>query len=479
MPKDTAADGADFVRDRFEAMQAAHRTDREPSWTERRRRLTQLREMLIAHEDALIAAIEQDFGHRAEMETRVAELDQSHLAIGHALSHVKRWMKPRRASTGLLYLPGRNKVVPQPLGVVGIIAPWNYPLLLTIGPLVGALAAGNRAILKPSEFTPAFSEALVNAVADHFDATEVTVVTGGADVAQALTHLPLGHLLFTGSTKVGRMVAEAAAKNLTPVTLELGGKSPAIIDPSANLDQTILRMVRGKLFNAGQTCIAPDYVLAPRDKVDEIADRIIAQAKDMAPADQGPSGTTAIINDSHHSRLQRLIDEAERAGATVRRAHEVGEDMVAKRLMPLTVLTNIPEDTAVMQDEIFGPILPIVAYDTLDDALEYIAARPHPLSLYWFGSHAGRQDRVTREAMAGGITINDALLHIAQESLPFGGVGDSGIGAYHGRYGFDAMSHLKAVFIQTRLPAGSDWLRQPVGPITKRLMQVSAWWSRR
>ncbi|MEL7281577.1 MAG: coniferyl aldehyde dehydrogenase [Pseudomonadota bacterium] len=459
----------------YEAQRAAYAAEPVPSFGTRLNRLSRLKQAIEANEAEIMAAIHADFDNRASHETLLADVFPSLQAIAHAKRHLKSWMAPRRALTDLLFWPGKSRVVPQPLGVVGIIAPWNYPLLLGIGPLVAALAAGNRAIVKPSEFTPKFSDVLERVISDAFDVHEVAIVPGGPDVAQALTELPLDHLLFTGSTRVGRKVALAAAQNLTPVTLELGGKSPVVLDSTADLDVAIKRVVRGKMFNAGQTCIAPDYMLVPDDKLDDVVERVMKAAKKMYPAVANNGELTAIIHQGHYDRLNSLVEDAKAKGATVAQHSDAS---AIQRRMPLTVVTGATDKMNVMQEEIFGPILPIIPYAHFDEALGYVRARPRPLALYWFGTHKGREGRVVSSAMAGGITINDTLLHVTQENLPFGGVGESGMGAYHGRYGFDTMSHLKPVFIQGQW-TGADMFTPPLSGLARRVMKFANRWGRR
>lgn len=446
-----------------------------PSFGIRLHRLKRLQRAIERNQADIMAAIHADFGNRAAHETRLADIIPSLNAIGLARRHLRAWMRPRRVITDPMFWPGKSCIMPQPRGVVGIIAPWNYPLLLIVGPLVAAIAAGNRAIVKPSEFTPHFGAILKRLISDYFDESEVSVVLGGPDVARLLTQLPLDHLVFTGSTPVGRMVARAAAENLTPVTLELGGKSPVILDPTADLDTSLKRIVRGKLFNAGQTCIAPDYLMVPEGMVDDVATRAIGIAQRMYPEVANNGELTAIIHQTHAARLTQLIEDAKHKGAHVV-SH--AKPAIGQRRFPLTVITDATDEMHVMQEEIFGPILPVIPYTTFEDALAYVRDRPRPLALYWFGRHKGREARILASAMAGGITINDTLLHVAQERLPFGGIGDSGMGAYHGQFGFDTMSHLKPVFLQSRW-SGADLVTPPLSGLARKVMRYAERWSKR
>jgi len=451
-------------------LRQAQARDPLPSWQVRADRLQRLARMLREQRVAFADAINADFGQRPTEETELLELFPSLSAIRHALRHGRRWMRPRRAPTGLAFLPGRNRLLPQPRGVVGIVVPWNYPLFLAVGPLVDALVAGNRAMVKMSEFTPRFSTRFAEQVTHYFADDEVVVVTGEAAVAQAFTTLPFDHLLFTGSTAVGHQVMRTAAANLTPVTLELGGKSPAIIGPDADLAQAAERILVGKLVNAGQTCIAPDYVLLPRAQVAGFVAAARTVMTRLYPDLTHNRQYASLVSDRHFARMTALRDEAVSGGARCELLGETPADSV-RRLFPPQLLLDVADDAAVMREEIFGPLLPLVAYDTLDRAIDYVNARAHPLALYLFA-----RDRITIEAVlartrAGGVTLNDTLYHIAQHGLPFGGVGASGMGGYHGKAGFETFSHLKPVFAQARWN-GAGLLRPPYGPRFRRLLEL-------
>lgn len=424
-------------------------------WPERKAKLVKLGAVLTQNEHAFQKAISEDFGNRAYVETTLAEMLVVQGGISHALKHTPKWMRTRRAATALHYKPATNQIAPQPLGVVGMISPWNYPFQLAIMPLIGALGAGNRVMLKPSEYTPRFSKLLKSVLAQAFDEDEVYVAIGGVDVAQVFSSLAFDHLVFTGSTNVGRIVAQAAAKNLTPVTLELGGKSPVIIDRQANIDIAVGRIANGKLLNAGQTCVAPDYVLMPRQNIEAFSKALIQKAEAFYPTIAGNPDYTSIIADSHYARLQSLLEDAENKGARIRVAGNDDKQMLAaERRVPLTILTNTTPDMRIMQEEIFGPLLPIVESDTLDTALAYVQNHDRPLALYWFGQDKAKRKRVLAESISGGVSINDVAWHVIQEDIPFGGVGPSGMGAYHGEHGFETFSHMKGVFIQSRFSAG-------------------------
>lgn len=463
----TAAFQSDLA-DRFARLRAAQADAPMPDWATRARRLRALERLILDHREAIAAAIAADFGRRPPEETDLLEVFPSLAGIRHALCHGRRWMRPRRRFADWLFAPARTELRPQPLGVVGVIVPWNYPLYLAVGPLTDALAAGNRVLVKMSEFTPRFSALFADLVARHFEPDEVDVVCGDAAVAQAFSQLPFDHLLFTGSTAVGREVMRHAAANLTPVTLELGGKSPAIVGPGARLAHAAERIALGKLVNAGQTCIAPDYVLLPRARMDEFIAALDAAVARLWPDATRNRQYASIASARHYERLTGLRDEALARGA---RAHRLGasDDDATTRVLAPTALTGVDDTMSVMQQEIFGPLLPLLPYDTLDEAIAYVAARPHPLALYVFDDTRATIERVLDRTLAGGVTVNDTLLHIAQHGLPFGGVGASGLGAYHGEAGFRTFSRVKPVFRQARWNT-VGLLNPPYGATFRRLL---------
>ena len=447
--------------DVLETQRAAFNADMVPSAAARRERLDRLLEMVTANEQAILDAINADFGGRARQEMVLTELFVVLSAIRQQRRKLGRWMRARRVATPLHMLPGSSRIMPQPLGVIGNIVPWNYPCQLALVPAAAALAAGNRVMIKPSELTPAFSRLLAQLVAQYFSPAELAVVEGGVEVSRDFAALPFDHLIFTGSTAVGRQVAVAAARNLTPVTLELGGKSPAIIDESCDLAEAAPRLTFGKLFNAGQTCVAPDYALVPRARVDEFVREVTAAAAAMYPQYSGNEQYTSIISERHLVRLQQLVGEAEEQGATV---VQLGADGGGDRRMAPVLLLNVTPEMAVMREEIFGPLLPVVPYDTLQQAIAFINQRERPLALYWFGKERRNCTKVLCSTISGGVTINDALWHAAQENLPFGGVGASGIGAYHGEHGFLAFSKQKPIYRQARMN-GFGLFRPPYGRV--------------
>ncbi|HEX8009906.1 MAG TPA: coniferyl aldehyde dehydrogenase [Casimicrobiaceae bacterium] len=444
----------------FAAQRKAFAAERDPSLAVRRDRLDRLAALIDVNEEDIVTAIDADFGSRPAQETRLAELVVASVGIRGARRHLRRWMRPRRVATPLYLWPGRSRILRQPVGVVGVISPWNYPVQLALLPAAAALAAGNRVLLKPSEVTPQTSALLERLVGVAFAADEFAVVTGGPEVGEAFARLPFDHLFFTGSTAIGRKIALAAAENLTPVTLELGGKSPALVHPDADIAALAPRLAAGKLLNAGQTCIAPDYVLAPADGVDALIEALARSVAALYPMLGANPDYASIVSERHYARLAALIEDASRKGARVVRLNP-GSELLPERTRKLapTLLVGVRDDMAAMREEIFGPILPIESYATLDEAIAKINGRPRPLALYAFGGDARSRERVLRETIAGGVTLDDTLWHFANDELPFGGVGASGIGAYHGEHGFLRFTHEKAVFEQPRFAL--TWLLYP------------------
>ncbi len=456
----------------LERQRSAFAQEMNPTPAARRDRLARLAAMGEKHAGAIAAAISADFGHRSIHETQMAELVLVGGAIRHAERHLKRWMKPQRMPTAMHYRPGSNRLLRQPLGVVGVVAPWNYPYQLALAPAVAALAAGNRVMIKPSELTPRFAELLAQIVAEFFDEGELAVVTGNAQTGKAFTELPFDHLFFTGSTAVGRMVAQAAAKNLTPVTLELGGKSPAILDPSSDLATVAPRLAFGKLLNAGQTCIAPDYAFVPKDRIDAFVEHMQRAVSKLYPSLAANPDYSSIVSDRHFARLQELLEDARAKGARIVTINPAAETFdAAKRKQPPVLVLGVTPQMRLMQEEIFGPILPVIAYEGIDEAIAYINRHDRPLALYWFGSDGANRDKVLAQTISGGVTLNDCIWHIAQEDQPFGGVGASGTGSYHGEWGFRTFSKEKPVFIQPRLN-GMFLMYPPFGKTFERMLAL-------
>ncbi|RZI44711.1 coniferyl aldehyde dehydrogenase [Herbaspirillum sp. HC18] len=444
-----SAHSATDMRALFDLQYSASRAQPDVDIATRLDRVARVGKLIDERGAELIAAVDADFGNRSPQLTEIADMFVLRGLLGHTRRELRRWMRPKQVSTPFYLRPARAMIMRQPLGVVGIIAPWNYPLQLSLGPAITALAAGNRILLKPSEFTPRTSALLGEVVGEYFAPDEFAVVQGDGGVAAEFSRLPFDHLFFTGSTAVGRKVAEAAAANLTPTTLELGGKSPCIIDASCDLDDAAIKIAHGKLLNGGQTCIAPDYILLPKGMEERFAAAFTRAAKKLFPSFRGNRDYASIINDRHHARLASLLASAQEQGARV--VHVEGGDAASSRQMPPALVFNVHPGMRLMQDEIFGPVLPVVAYDSLEGAIDYINAGPRPLALYWFGGDNAKRDRVLAQTVSGGVTVNDTLLHIAHKNLPFGGVGDSGWGSYHGEQGFLRFTHEKAVLVQSRL----------------------------
>jgi len=443
-----------------------------PTADQRIEALEKLEAALLSRKQAIAAAIARDFGNRSRHETLVADLFVVLGTLKHAKAHLRDWMEPEDRETGFTFMPATCQLIPQPLGVVGIISPWNYPVQLALAPLVTALAAGNRAMLKPSELVPETAALLHDLIADTFPPDQVTVVVGGAEVGEAFARLPFDHLVFTGSTRVGKLVMRASSENLVPLTLELGGKSPTIVGAGFSTRVAAERIVAGKAFNAGQTCVAPDYVMVPAGTRDAFVEACKAAMAKMYPTLEKNPDYTTIVSDKHYARVRAYVADAKARGATVVELNPAGEtlDPATRKLAP-TLILDATDEMLCMQEEIFGPVLPVRTYEKLDDAIAYVNEHPRPLALYYFSHDARSIDRVLSETISGGVTINETMLHVAQDDLPFGGVGPSGMGHYHAREGFDAMSKKKPVFRQARLNT-TGLMRPPYGKMLDRLLAV-------
>jgi coniferyl-aldehyde dehydrogenase len=442
-----------------------------PTLGQRKADIKKLMEAVKREAGGIAAAISADFGSRSRHETLLADVWPVLASARYTLRHLSLWMKPERVPVGLELLPASARILYQPLGVVGIISPWNYPFNLAIVPLIAALAAGNRVMLKPSELTPRTSEFMAAFLGKLFPAEKVATVLGGPETGAAFAALPFDHLFYTGSTAVGRQVMLAAAQNLTPVTLELGGKSPCIVAPDAPLASAAESIASGKLLNAGQTCIAPDYVLVPQQRREALIGHLQDAIGKFYPSLSENPDYTAIINSRHYARIAGYIEEARQRGARIVEINPSNEALSPEgRKIAPTLLIDPPDDLAVMHDEIFGPVLPIVSYGSLDEAIAYVNARPRPLALYFFGPDRASREKVLSRTVSGGVTVNDTLLHVAAEGLPFGGVGPSGTGAYHGEYGFQTFSHRKSVFLQNPIN-GTAMLRPPFGRLAGRMLK--------
>lgn len=436
-----------------------------PSIQRRKDRLARLRAAVLAYRDELEKAVSADFGHRSRHETAVMELVGVIQSIDYLTRKLRRFMRPERRHVAFTYRGGKAYVEQQPKGVIGVMAPWNYPISLTLIPLATALAAGNRALLKPSELTPRTSDVLKKLLAETFSPDEVAVVLGGPEVGAAFSALPFDHLLFTGSTPVGRKVMKAASDHLVPVTLELGGKSPAVVARGQVNERTMGSIVFGKLANAGQTCVAPDYALVHEEDVDAFVTQFDTTVRSFYPAGPTSEDYTSIVSPGHYDRLTNLLDDARQKGARVIEMGVHPEHAANRvRTMAPTLVIGAGDEAALLQEEIFGPILPVRTYRTMADVIDYINARPRPLALYYFGKRDADGEALLTRTTSGNVGINNTMMHVAQDDLPFGGIGPSGMGAYHGVEGFRAMSHAKGVFIQSRWNLPS-LLRAPFGKL--------------
>ncbi|ADO43060.1 coniferyl aldehyde dehydrogenase [Ketogulonicigenium vulgare] len=448
------------------AQRAAFLQEGPPALAARKADLKGLRAAILAHRDQIERAVNADFGHRSRHETAMMEIMTVVQGIDYLSRNLRRFMRPERRHVALTFRFASARVEYQPLGVIGIVSPWNYPVGLALMPLATAIAAGNRAMIKPSELTPQTSALIATMLGKLFPPDQVAVVAGDAEVGAAFTALPFDHLLFTGSTRVGKAVMRAAAENLVPVTLELGGKSPVIIAPGHADDATASGIAFGKYANAGQTCVAPDYVLVHADEVEPFRAAFDRAVSTLYPQGIASPDYTSIINKRHFARLNGLIEDAAAKGARIVPLGRQAEPR-AHALAP-TLILDPTDEMEVMQEEIFGPVLPVVTYRDLDEAIAYVNARPRPLALYYFGADDSDRRKVLARTTSGNVGINNTLMHYGQEDLPFGGVGPSGMGAYHGIEGFRTMSHAKGIYAQGRWNAAS-LLRAPFGRFADRV----------
>ena len=435
---------------------AANLRDGSPSLKTRRDWINQAIDMLVTHNDDFCDALSADFGHRSKDQSALTDVVASLSALKFNRKHLRQWMKPERRRTEFPFglLGARNEIRYQPKGVVGILSPWNFPLGMVFAPLAGVFAAGNRAMIKPSEFTPQTSTLTQELFDKYFDPEVAKVFTGGADMGAQFSALPFDHMIFTGSTTVGKHVMRAAAENLTPVTLELGGKSPAVIGRSVHMQKAANRIMHGKMLNAGQICIAPDYILLPEGMQDSFVKAAQSAVDTMFPSGlKHNDDYTSIVNQRHYDRLHGLLDDARKKGAKIIELNPASEDFTQQphHKMPPQIILDPTEDMRVMQEEIFGPLLPVIIYTKTAEAIADINGRSRPLALYYFGEDNTEKNRVINETTAGGVTVNDTVFHVAQEDLPFGGIGPSGMGSYHGLDGFKTFSHAKAIHHQTGL----------------------------
>jgi len=431
-------------------------------------------DVLVKYSEAISEAMNADFGCRPREVNLMTDVTGSIECLKHCKKHLKTWMKQEKRPTmfPLNLLGGRSTVEYQPKGVVGVLAPWNFPLGMVFEPLAGVLAAGNRAMIKPSEFTPATSALIADMVAEAFDPTELTVFTGGPDVGQAFSSLPFDHMIFTGATSIARHIMAAAARNLVPVTLELGGKSPVVISRSADIIEAVQRIMVGKMLNAGQVCIAPDYVFVPEELMDEVVEQATLVVKEMYPSLLNNDQYTAMVNDRHYQRITSNLNDANERSiktVTINPANDDFTDNPTQKIPP-TLIINPDDDALCMQDEIFGPLLPIKSYKNFEETINYINEKPRPLAAYYFGKDKIEEKRFLTGTTSGGVSINDVMFHMLQKDLPFGGVGPSGMGAYHGIEGFKTFSHAKGVYRQPkRIPVAKlAGFMPPYGPASEK-----------
>ena len=456
--------------------QAAHLRDGAPSAEQRIDRLDRCIGLLVDHRGDIEEALNTDFGTRSREATAFTDLSASIGPLKHARNHLKAWMKPeaRKTTPSILGLFGAKAEIRfQPKGVVGVISPWNFPINLTFAPLAGVLAAGNRAMIKPSEFTPVTSALMAQMFGGVFSEEEISVITGGPEVGQSFAGLAFDHLVFTGATAIARHVMRAAADNLVPLTLELGGKSPVIVGRSADMGVAAARIMAGKTLNAGQICLAPDYLFVPAEKLDGFVDEARGAVGRMFPTLRDNPDYTAIVAQRHYDRIMGHVADARAKGASVIELKPEGEDLGQQehRKIAPTLILNPTDDMTVMQEEIFGPVLPVKTYQSVTEAADYINAHDRPLGLYYFGDDPREREQILAGTTAGGVTINDVIFHVAQENLPFGGVGPSGMGSYHGVDGFREFSHRKAIYTQIKSDIGPlKQMRPPYGPAIRKYL---------
>ncbi|MFZ1476558.1 MAG: coniferyl aldehyde dehydrogenase [Sphingorhabdus sp.] len=441
----------------------------------RRDRIDRAIALLIDYKDEFAKAVSADFGHRSTEQTLMTDIMPSVSAMKHAKKHFESWAKgERRKPTFPLGLIGaKAEVIYQPKGVVGVIAPWNFPVGMVMVPMAGILAAGNRAMVKPSEYTERVADLFAEAVPKYFAEEEMAVFTGGVEAATAFSKLAFDHMIFTGATSVGRHIMRAAADNLVPVTLELGGKSPTIIGRSADKAKAGQRVALGKMMNAGQICLAPDYLMVAKDQEAEMIEGVKAGVANLYPTLLANDDYTSVVNGRNYDRLQGYLADAREKGAELIEVNPANEDFASSNgnKMPLTIVRNVNDSMKVMQEEIFGPILPVMTYSSMDEAIDYVNAHDRPLGLYYFGSDNAEADRVLSRTISGGATVNDVIFHNAMEDLPFGGVGPSGMGNYHGQDGFKTFSHMRAVYRQPGLDvAGLAGFKPPYGKATAKTL---------
>jgi coniferyl-aldehyde dehydrogenase len=474
----SAADAEMLMQSVLEAQRNDYIAEGGVSAAVRKDRLSRGVDVILKYQDKLIDALNTDFSCRPREVTLLTDVAASVTPMKHSIKHLEKWMRREKRSTmfPLNLLGGRSTIEYQPLGVVGIISPWNFPVNLTFGPLAGVLAAGNRAMIKPSEFTPVTSEVMAEMVAEAWDEKEVAIFAGGPEVGQAFSGLPFDHLIFTGATSIARHIMAAAARNLVPVTLELGGKSPVIISRDVDLQQAAQRIMLGKTMNAGQICLAPDYLMVPEERLSEVVEALKTVTTEMYPTLLDNPQYTSVVNERHFQRLNGYLADLAERGVTATPINPANEDFGSQQgtyKIPPTLIVNPPEDSKVLEEEIFGPLLPIRTYRDFSETISYVNAHPRPLAAYYFGNNKDEEEAVLKRTTSGGACINDVIMHITQEDLPFGGVGPSGMGSYHGYDGFKTFSHAKAVYRQSRFNVAKlGGMLPPYGPATEKTIKM-------
>ncbi|GAB5415672.1 MAG: coniferyl aldehyde dehydrogenase [Congregibacter sp.] len=473
-----ATDAETLMKTTLDAQKADHILQGPPSAALRKDRMSRGIDVLLKYQDKVIEALNTDFSCRSREVTLLTDVASSITAFKHSIKHVDKWMRPEKRSTmfPLNLLGGRSRLEYQPLGVVGVISPWNFPVNLTFAPLANIIAAGNRVMIKPSEVTPATSEVMAEMVAEAWDEKEVALFTGGPEVGQAFSGLPFDHMLFTGATGIARHIMAAASRNLVPVTLELGGKSPVIISRSVDLEQAAQRIMLGKTLNAGQICLAPDYLMVPEERLQETVEALKKVTAEMYPKLLDNPEYTSVVNERHFQRLNGYLEDLQTRGVEATPINPAQEDFSSQQgthKIPPTLIVNPPEDSKVLEEEIFGPLLPIRTYKNFDETIAYVNAHPRPLAAYYFGQDKTEEEAVINKTTSGGVCVNDVIMHIMQEDLPFGGVGPSGTGAYHGYDGFKTFSHAKAIYRQTKFNVAKlGGMLPPYGPATEKTLKM-------
>ena len=459
------------MRDILEIQKKAFIENGQPTYNQRLDSLKRCIALLETHDEQIVETLNEDFKNRSHQEIMTSEVIQSIRNLNFTIKNLKKWMKPMRRTPSFMagMLGSKAYLEPSPLGSVGIIAPWNFPVGMVFYPAASVLASGNRIMAKPSEFTPQTAQLIKDAVAKYFDESEFAVVLGGPEVGAEFTKLPFDHLLYTGSGRIAKKVLASAAENLVPTTLELGGKSPTIIGKDADMKLAAKRIMFVKTMNAGQICLSPDYVFLPRGEEEAFLTEVSKAFGEFYP-DDNKNAYTSMVNETHYERMQNYISDAIEKGAKV---HSLGNfDSAEKNTITTKILMDVNDGMKVMQDEIFGPLLPVMLYDDISEVINYVNAHDHPLGLYYFGKSQSEQQNVIKSTRSGGVTINDAMFHIMQSELPFGGVGASGYGCYHGREGFMNFSNMRSVYYQTNNDSAFAMLRPPKNKSVGKLQNI-------